>query len=109
MKPHAVLSGVVPCFCMILSCTRHYSERDDPSRTPEYEQYEQDSGYNGGYSWGSRRYSEHYSCGRDDAEGTSPHMVLLLRGTLTLPEWSASERAGRALRCCTQLLPSPYL
>lgn len=47
MKPDAVLCWVfVPCIHMILSCNRHHSERD-PSRTPEYEQYEQD---NGGYS-----------------------------------------------------------
>lgn len=65
---------------------------------------EQDSGHNGGYNWGRRRYSEHYSCGQDDAEGTSPYLVLLLRGMLTPPEWTSGERAGRALHCCTQLL-----
>lgn len=75
---------------------------DDPSRTPEYEQYEQDSEYSGGgYSWGRRRYSEHYSCGRDDAEGTSPHLVLLLRGTLTLSEWA--QNVFYTQRCLTQL------
>lgn len=45
------------------------------------------------YTWESDRYGkgDSYTCGDGESEGAAPHLVLLLRGSLSLPEWGLGE------------------
>lgn len=42
------------------------------------------------YGYEDERYGDNYNCGNKD-EGASPHLVLLVRGSLLPSDWAAGE------------------
>jgi len=75
--------------------------REESSYGSDREQYgykdDKDSDNHGGYdhegdhSYGydDERYGKDYNCGKNEDEGASPHLVLLIRGSLLASEWAA--------------------
>ena len=70
----------------------HHPRRDDYDN--QYNRHYEggdDGWYHNHYGWDHHRYNEHYSCGRDEAEGASPHLVLVMRGSVGPGDWTLGE------------------
>lgn len=65
-----------------------YSGTDGAVQYRHQKKYRHNKKGGRGYGWEQDRYNEDYSCGKDeDDDDASPHVVILVRGTLSLFEW----------------------